>query len=228
MSNFIIRLQKLIAEKSLLAHPFYQHWAEGSLPLEVMQKYAEQYYHLEKNFPRFLSRLHTNCDDPITRQAITDNLYDEEHGENNHRELWLCFAEGIGASRASVLTTAALPETVAALATFTKLAEESTISGAAALAAYESQIPAVAKSKLMGLEKYYQITDPRTTAFFRVHSTLDIQHSNEWWGIIETKARDTRTQAMAERAACAGRDALWNFLTGICRAYFPKALATCS
>ena len=30
---------------------------------------------------------------------MLENLWDEEHGEANHAELWLRFAEGIGAGR---------------------------------------------------------------------------------------------------------------------------------
>ena len=48
-------LKAIIEEKHLLKHPFYQAWSNGTLPLSVMQKYAIQYYHLELNFPKFLS-----------------------------------------------------------------------------------------------------------------------------------------------------------------------------
>ena len=36
------------------------------------------------------------------RQQMLDNLWDEEHGKDNHAELWLRFAEGIGVSREDV------------------------------------------------------------------------------------------------------------------------------
>ena len=224
MSTFITHLQKLIAEKHLLNHPFYKHWSAGTLPLPVMQKYTEQYYHLEKNFPTFLSRMHADCDDFAARQSITDNLYDEEHGEQNHRELWLRFAEAIGVTRETVQSSTPLPETAAAIENFKKMSAESFVSGSAALAAYESQIPAVATSKIDGLKKYYNITNERGTDFFRVHSTLDVAHSNEWWNIIEKHATTPELKEKVEQAVVVGRDALWNFLDGVCRAYFPEAL----
>ena len=92
-------LKTIINEKHLLKHPFYKLWEQGQLPLSALSRYAEQYYHLETNFPRFLSRLHSQCEDFAVRQVITDNLYDEEHGESNHRELWLRFGESVGATR---------------------------------------------------------------------------------------------------------------------------------
>ena len=225
--NLVSKLQSIINAKHLLQHPFYQHWEKGTLPKEILAKYAEQYYHLERNFPRFLSQIHTNCDEPAIRQTITENLYDEEHGEANHRELWLRFAESVGASREAVQASTPLPETLETLNTFTKLSQESTLAGVSALAAYEHQIPAVSMKKIAGLQKNYGITDERGLAFFRVHGTMDIAHANAWWNIIKEDAITPTQQSTAEQAVTEGRDALWNFLTGICRAYFPEALASC-
>ena len=224
MSKLVEHLQDLINQKHLLQHPFYQHWEKGTLPKEVLARYAEQYYHLERNFPRFLSQIHTNCDDPTTRQTITENLYDEEHGTANHRELWLRFAEAVGADRDAVQNSTPLPETLETLNTFTELSKNSTLSGIAGLAAYEHQIPAVAQKKIEGLQKNYNITNERGLTFFRVHGTVDVQHANAWWNIIDKSATTPEQQSIAEHGVTQGRDALWNFLTGVCKAYFPEAL----
>lgn len=223
-SSFVLRLKALIAEKHLLTHPFYKHWSAGTLPKEVMQKYAEQYYHLEKTFPRLLSRVHTECEDFSVRQALSDNLHDEEYGEKNHRELWLRFAEAIGVPRESAENSIMLPETKEAIASLMKACEGSTLSGIGALSAYESQIPAVAESKLAGLEKHYGIADERGVEFFRLHGVVDVEHSNVWWDIIDAHAESESSREETEHGVVAGRDALWNFLNGVCREYFPEAL----
>lgn len=221
---FIQSLKVLIAEKHLLSHPFYQMWTAGTLPLEAMQRYAEQYYHLEKNFPRFLSRMHAECDDFSVRQAITENLYDEEHGNENHRELWLRFGEGIGTTRADMERSVPLQETKVAIDKFIKLSAESFLSGVAALSAYESQVPEVAHSKIDGLQKNYGVTDENTLKFFRVHFGLDVGHTESWWNILATKARSDEQQESVKAAVVAGRDALWGFLDGVYREYVPEAL----
>lgn len=225
-SPFVTHLQSIIADKHLLTHPFYKHWSAGTLPIEVMREYAKQYYHLEKNFPRILSRVHTNCDEPRVRQVLSDNLHDEEYGEKNHRELWLRYAEAIGVNRHDVEISEALPETKQAIADLFAAAEESTLSGIGALSAYESQIPAVAESKLAGLEKHYGVSDERGVEFFRLHGVVDVEHSNAWWQMIDERAEGEALQAETESGVVAGRDALWNFLDGVCRAYFPQAAAT--
>ena len=76
--------------------------AQGTLPVEAIQEYTRQYYAFESAFPRLLSAIHSRTDDPVVRQSILDNLWDEEHGEVNHAELWLRFAEGMGVEREDV------------------------------------------------------------------------------------------------------------------------------
>jgi pyrroloquinoline-quinone synthase len=222
MQDFIVQLKVEIDKKHLLKHPFYQMWEQGTLPLEVMQKYAAQYYHLEQNFPIFLSMMHAGCDIFEIRQAITDNLYDEEHGPNNHTELWLRFGEAIGANRHEVKESKLLPETQNAIATFKKLSSTSFLEGAGALAAYESQIPSIAEKKLLGLKKNYGIDDPRGTEFFQLHGVLDVKHANEWWNIIAEHANTPERQLAVMKAVQNGRDSLWGFLDGVCHAYLPQ------
>lgn len=211
-------LSALIDEKHLLKHAFYQMWEKGTLPMEVMKKYAEQYYHLERNFPNFLSAMLMTCDDEGIRAKILANFNDETGGANNHRELWLKFGEAIGASREDMKNSEMLPETAEAIATFQKICASSYIQGAGALAAYESQMPAIAAKKIEGLLDHYGMEAGDGTEFFRVHGIMDIGHSQVWWDMLEGHEEEVAESVKA------GRDALWNFLTGVLKAYMPEAL----
>lgn len=229
MHSFTSELGALIAEKHLLQHPFYQAWSRGTLPIQAMREYAKQYYHLEKNFPLFLSNAHANAgDDFVSRQALTKNLHDEESGKKNHRELWLDYAEAIGVARSEVETSEPIEETQAAIDTFTRLSVSSMIEGVAGLTAYEAQVPAVAETKLDGLRRHYDITSKSGTAFFRLHQTLDVAHANAWWGIIDRYAASDDTKDMIRTALIDGRDALWHFLDGIVRTYMPDMSVECT
>lgn len=229
-------LLALIDEKHLLKHPFYQMWTKGTLPIEVMRKYAEQYYHLERNFPGFLSAMLMTCDDEHIRALILENFQDETAGAKNHRELWLRFGEGIGVTREAMKNSQPLPETTAVIATFQKWCSHSYLTGAAALAAYESQIPAIAAKKLEGLTKNYNITSPEATEFFRVHGVMDIKHAQVWWDILEQAVveqtifsseenlLDESTKILVTTATHEAGEALWTFLSGITREYIPEAV----
>src|SRR5205085_7871948 len=159
MNNHLESIDRQIATKHLLTHPFYLAWTRGELSREALRDYAQQYYHHVAAFPTYLSAVHAKCDDQPTRKQILSNLIDEEAGEPNHPELWLQFADSLGAGRDEVKQ----PETAALIGTFRAVCGNgSTAEGLAALYAYESQIPSVSESKIEGLKKHYGLTNPKS------------------------------------------------------------------
>src|SRR6476469_8900517 len=104
-------IDKAIGEFAMLSHPFYQLWSEGKLSQETLAEYAKQYYAHVKAFPTYVSSVHSHCDDLQVRQMLLENLIEEERGDDNHPELWLRFAEGLGVSRDEVRSAELLPST---------------------------------------------------------------------------------------------------------------------
>lgn len=210
------RIDALIAERHLLKHPFYTKWQAGTLTREELQDYAQQYYAFEATFPRLLSALHTRSDRPDVRQSLLDNLWDEEHGEVNHAEMWLRFAEGIGADRESVQGADRNAGTRALLDTYWASVTDGPIAaGIAALYAYEGQVPEVATEKIRGLVEQYGIDDPRTLAFFTVHSTLDVEHSGAEREMIAALAPTPADEEAVLASTRAALDAWWGFLDAV-------------
>ena len=145
-------IEAQIAARHLLTHPFYQAWQRGELTPQALSDYATQYYHHVAAFPTYLSALHSHTPAAATRRALLENLVDEEAGHPNHPELWLDFAAGVGATPETVLATEAQPETKALVAVFDDICRHGSVAaGLAALYSYESQIPAVAETKIDGL-----------------------------------------------------------------------------
>jgi pyrroloquinoline-quinone synthase len=210
------RVDALIAEHHLLKHPFYTKWREGSLPREALQEYARQYYAFESTFPRLLSALHSRTEDAAVRQSILDNLWDEEHGEVNHAEMWLRFGEGIGVDRADVRSAQWNEGTQELLSTYWSAVSEGPLAaGVAALYAYEGQVPEVAIEKINGLRQHYDVDDARTLSFFTVHSTLDIEHSGAERDMIGSLAASEADEAAAVAATRAALDGWWGFLSAV-------------
>jgi pyrroloquinoline-quinone synthase len=223
--DLLDRIDALIAERHLLKHPFYADWRAGTLPREALQDYAGQYYAFESNFPRFLSALHSRTDRPDVRQAILDNLWDEEHGEANHAELWLRFGEGVGADRASVRGAEYHDATTNLVDTYRTLTQDAPLTaGVAALYAYEAQVPEVAAEKLNGLRDRYGVDDARSLSFFAVHSTLDVEHSAAERDMIRTLAATPADEDAAVAATERALDAWWAFLYDV-RAHCPMPVA---
>lgn len=210
------KIDALIAERHLLTHPFYTKWREGTLSREALQEYARQYYAFESTFPRLLSALHTRSEQPAVRQSLLDNLWDEEHGEANHAELWLRFGEGIGVSRTDVRSAEPNGGTRALLDSYWSAVTDAPIAaGIAALYAYEGQVPEVATEKINGLRNLYGVDDPRTLGFFTVHSTLDVEHSGAERSMIASLATSEADEEAALAATRAALDAWWGFLSAV-------------
>lgn len=205
------RIRAVLEEKSMLKHPFYQEWTAGTLDVARLQEYARQYYHFEVNFPRYLSAIHTRTDSASVRQVLLDNLWDEEHGERNHPELWLEFAEALGVDREDVINAEQRPETKALTDHYFDVCHNAPIAEAlATLFAYEGQVPDIAWQKIKGLSDNYGFR-PDQFEFFSVHLVADIAHSGSEAAAINEACEDDDGVVKATEAAC---DRLLRFLDG--------------
>ena len=218
--KFIDRIDNMIEEKHLLNHSFYKAWSAGELPKETIREYAAQYFQHVSLFPRYLSSIHSNCEDIKTRQILLDNLIDEEKGEENHPELWMRFAEGMGNSRQKISTTKPMKEVSDLVNTFIQLSKsEKYHIGLAALYCYESMQPEISETKKDGLKKFYGIKDENTLKFFTVHMHADKWHRDVVRNLIKELSNTKDKQDEILRSVEAALDSLNNFLTGMERVY---------
>ena len=225
-SEFETTLSAAVLEYSMLKHPFYVAWTEGKLSQEILAEYAKQYYAHVRAFPTYVSAVHSRCDDIVLRQELLENLIEEERGTENHPELWLRFAESLGASRDEVKTAELLPSTAESVNQLKALTQSDDFRrGLAALYAYESQIPEVARTKREGLKSFYGIESERAVSFFRVHEDIDVLHQQTAKQILSDKCATAAAQSSAIDSARESARALWSFLDGVCEAYLPEVSA---
>ena len=217
MNQHLDSIDRQIAAKHLLTHPFYLAWTHGELSRAALADYARQYYHHVAAFPTYLSAVHAHCDDQPTRRQLLSNLIDEEAGSPNHPELWLQFAEALGVSKADVQTSEKWKETSNLIGTFRSVCSEGTTAeGLAALYAYESQIPAVSESKIKGLIENYKMTESRNYEYFSVHVEADREHAAAERSMLTQHVTDDNA-ASTTNAVDRILDALWEMLSGVCR-----------
>ena len=219
-NNFIDKIDDLINRHHLLNHSFYKAWNAGELPKETIREYAAQYFQHVSMFPRYLSSIHSNCDQIKTRQLLLENLNEEEKGKENHPELWMRFAEGMGNTRETVNETNPIKETENLVETFTKLSKsEKYHVGLAALYCYESMQPEISETKKDGLQKFYGIKDEDTLKFFTVHMHADKWHRKVVRNIIKKVANSKSKHEEVTNSVETALRALNNFLTGMERVY---------
>ena len=216
MNDFVQELNARIALYDLLCHPFYQAWSEGKLTGEDLREYAADYYHHVAAFPTYLSAFHSRLEDGDLRRNVLRNLADEEIEGRAHADMWLDFAEGMGADLSSVTTRRPIAEIGQLIAHFRNVAQ--TASRAEVLAtfyAYESQVPRVAKEKAKGLRERYG-ADSKTCSYFTLHQFADVQHSAVWRDELqrELDAHPEQAESALEAADCAAQK-LWQALDGV-------------
>lgn len=216
MTDVIALIDREVNGRHMLNHPFYQRWSTGELTRGELEEYSRQYYPYTLAFPTFVSAMHAHTDDIAIRQYLLENLIEEERGPENHPELWLRFCEALGVGRDDVTATAPNQATTALIASMRNLARSEKLhEGLASLYAYESQIPAVAKAKIDGLAAWYGITAPRDIAFFSVHMTADVQHSQTARELLKTLCDTPETCEEARQAAAQTVNALYRFLDAV-------------
>lgn len=221
-TQFFERLEASISRYDLLCHPFYKAWASGDLSREDLREYARHYYHHVQAFPCYLAEFALRLDEGELRRAVLANMCDEkgtvsEAGKEGvpHSELWLDFAEGMGARR-DMQWHLPLQQIAELMRFFHGVASEGTPEQAlAAFYVYESQVPRVAKEKERGLRDLYG-ADDKTCGYFSLHATADVHHSKVWRNQLEKRiAVNPETADAALDTADNAAKLLWQALDGI-------------
>jgi pyrroloquinoline-quinone synthase len=220
--QFVQELETRIAKYDLLCHPFYKAWGAGELTREDLREYALDYYQHVQAFPTYLAAFALRLNEGELRRAVLANMRDEQGGGDaseekgeSHSDMWLDFAEGMGAACAG-FGHKAVPEVRRLISHFSDVASEGTPEEAlAAFYAYESQVPRIATEKDRGLRELYG-ADEQTTRYFTLHATADVYHANVWKEqLMKRVEANPETAEKALTAAEAAAKALWTALDGI-------------
>lgn len=221
-TQFFEQLRASIARYDVLCHPFYKAWSAGELTRDDLRQYARHYYHHVEAFPTYLAELAVRLDESELRRAVLANLCDENGTGSGsggdsvpHAELWLDFAEAMGSKR-DLRGHQPVAEVQELIQNFHHVASEGTPEEAlAAFYAYESQVPRVATEKERGLREMYGVGD-KACAYFTLHATADIYHSNVWRRQLENCIATNPEQAEAALDAAENTaKMLWQALDGI-------------
>lgn len=218
------RLDDLIQSRSILRHPFYVAWQQGTLTREQLATYARVYYPHVAAFPRYIGAAAASATDPQVRAALDQNLADELHHPKPHVDLWLDFAAALGADRTALSAAPPHQTTGSVVATFDRLTQSGTTAGLAALYAYESQQPEVSRQKADGLQRHYGVTDRAALGYFEVHAETDLEHRAAERAALERCLAAGASDHVVLDAANQALDAYWALLDGVCE----EAGVTCA
>jgi pyrroloquinoline-quinone synthase len=213
-TDIAARLDRATQDRRLLDHDFYKAWTQGALTVDDLHTYSKQYFRQVEAFPTYLRTLADKLDGDA-RNIVLDNLNDEV--ADDHAGLWLQFAAAVGADAAEVTGSVPEPETTRCVKSFSDgIDTNSAAFGLGMIYGYESQTPAVAKTKIEGLRGHYEIDGDGVT-YFELHGELDVEHTAELTKALEQVCTDEASIAEAEAGAAAGANAIWGLLDGVAR-----------
>ncbi len=201
-------LDALIAEKSLLKHPFYVKWSKGELTRDHMKVYAKEYFHLAKSVPGVVSRIMDRV--PADNAAMKSHIEKNMQEEQEHVELWKRFAKSLGITDAELEAYEPTETVRNAVADLEKLAEQSYEDGVAAMYAFECELPKIAETKKDGLSAFYGLTSEDAHIYFDEHLGEE-EHLKVWRNVAMDGERATLT-------ASRSLDAQNRVLDGVCEA----------
>lgn len=212
MSTFQAELNKKLEQYSLLKHPFYQQWSAGALSKDALCGYVKEYFHLVKAVPDMVEKIYQSQPTPEMKANLED--------ERSHIALWENFAEGMGISKEELHAYAPSDNTINAV-NHLKSLMNNTVEGAAAMYAYEADIPKISVSKIDGLRKFYGITDSSTLEYFTEHETADIEHVKVWQAMMANfNAKQEATALNSAEESLKSQNAV---LDSVCERYMPMA-----
>ena len=214
--DILNKLDALIQSQSILRHPFYIAWREGTLTKTQLATYARVYWPHVAAFPSYLEASIEKTADPVVRETLGRNLHDERTRPKPRPELWLDFATSLGQSRQKVTTSTPHQSAQQIVNTFRRLATSSTLEGVTALYTYEVQQPEVASQKRDGLRTHYGINSDQSLTYFNVHAEADIAHSQEEREVLRHCLDDGGEPGSVIQAATESLNAYWELLDGVC------------
>jgi pyrroloquinoline-quinone synthase len=176
----VATFDSLIADMSLLKHPFYQKWSKGELTKKDLQIYAKEYFHLVDRIPGIVERVRVRADErnhPLAGMIEKNRIEEQEHVT-----LWKRFAKSLGISERELAMHKPSPTVTAAVMKLEQLADGTFEDGVVTMYSLEAELPKIAKTKKEGLCDWYNLSSEDAQIYFDEHLKEEA-HLQVWRGV---------------------------------------------
>lgn len=201
---------------NLTKHSVYNNLNNGTLNIIVLRKYAKQYYHHLVAFPRYISLLHSQCEDAGIRQVLLANLMAAEQSEDNNPSVWLKLSDNLLIDRNELYGEDLLKKTQLLINGYFELCQESFATGLGALYVCEQQAANVIALIINALKNNLYFLAEHHSDFHDVdmyNIKTNKRSSKECIALINKL--EPKYQKLVGDGAIFGAKLLWQFLDGI-------------
>lgn len=180
MNKLICRIDQEVDKRSLLKHRFYKMWSNGELGIDHLQGYSLEYFQLVKVVPELVNNILLKMGESKLRSIVEESQKEEE----SHVEPWIRFASSLGVKKKDLLNHVCDENTKEAVSSLLDLTRNSLDEAICAMYAYEMDLPNISRSKIEGLNKFYNLTSSDSINYFEIHQEADIRHAAIWRNMI--------------------------------------------
>jgi pyrroloquinoline-quinone synthase len=173
-----------ISKRSLLNHRFYTLWREGKLTLNHLRGYSKEYFQLVKTVPEFVHNIYINLENHGSMHHYLKSIKETQIEESDHIKPWIKFALSLGIEKRELVEYDGKNEVNMAIENLKKLSRSSLLEGASTMYSFEKELPQISKTKIEGLQKFYDISKNDAIKYFKIHEIVDIEHAELWKKII--------------------------------------------
>lgn len=195
MNKLIYRIDEEVDRRSLLKHPFYKMWSNGELSIDHLQGYSLEYFQLVKVVPELVNNILLNLGESKLRSIVEESQKEEE----SHIEPWIRFASSLGVKKKTLLNHVCDENTKEAVSSLANLTKNSLDEAVCAMYAYEMDLPNISRSKLEGLNKFYNLSTSDSRNYFEIHQEADIRHAAIWRNMMR-KIPDHKNKSCIDSA----------------------------
>jgi pyrroloquinoline-quinone synthase len=195
MNKLIYRIDQEVDKKSLLKHSFYKMWSNGELSIDHLQGYSLEYFQLVKAVPELVNNILLKMGESKLSSIVEESKKEEE----SHVEPWIRFASSLGVKKNDLLNHVCDENTKKAVSSLLDLTRNSLDEAICAMYAYEMDLPNISKSKIEGLNKFYNLSSSDSRNYFEIHQEADIRHAAIWRNMIR-KIPDNKYESCIDSA----------------------------
>jgi len=170
-------------------------WSNGELGIDHLQGYSLEYFQLVKVVPELVNNILLKMGESKLRSIVEESQKEEE----SHVEPWIRFASSLGVKKKVLLNHVCDENTKEAVSSLLDLTRNSLDEAICAMYAYEMDLPNISRSKIEGLNKFYNLKSSDSRNYFEIHQEADIRHAAIWRNMIR-KIPDLKYESCVDSA----------------------------
>jgi len=219
---FVEELRGIVNRRHTKDHPLVRRIAEGTLSIEGLRFFAQQYYQrTARMFPKLVAAIYSRCpDDPDLEHMLLENVFSESGFQDptkEHKKLFFQFGHALGLSREEIERARPVAELQAFIGWRDRVFYDAPWLEAVTMQSFVFEGQNLKRAAVIadGLRHHYPFSED-DVAFWATHgSEVEEEHADVGPRMVEKYARSDETQDRLRALVAEGVEVYWLVFDGI-------------